>query len=242
MVYELYYWPTIQGRGEFVRLLLEEAGADYVDVARGAGKGAGVGALVRFLEHRDVRRPPFAPPFLKAGRLVIGQTANILQFLAPRHGLAAKDRAGLLWMNELQLTMADFLAEIHDTHHPIASGSYYHDQKKEARRRAADFLKNRAPKFMGYFEQVCARNARSDRYLVGAKLSYVDLSMFQIIAGLSYAFPHAMAKAAPKNPRLFALHRRIQERPRIAAYLASPRRIPFNEDGIFRHYAELDTP
>jgi glutathione S-transferase len=242
MVYELYYWPTIQGRGEFVRLLLEEAGANYVDVARGADKGAGVGALERFLEHRDIRRPPFAPPFLKAGRLVIGQTANILQFLGPRHGLAVKDRAGLLWMHELQLTMADFVAEIHDTHHPVASGLYYDDQKKEARRRAADFLKNRAPKFLGYFEQVCARNTRSDRYLVGVKLSYVDLSMFQIIAGLSYAFPHAMAKAAPKHRRLFALHARVQERPRIAAYLASPRRIPFNEDGIFRHYAELDTP
>jgi glutathione S-transferase len=242
MVYELYYWPSIQGRGEFVRLLLEEAGARYLDVARGSGKGAGLAPLMRFLEGRGVPRPPFAPPFLKAGRLVIGQTANILQFLGPRHGLVPKDQAGQLWTHELQLTMADFVAEIHDTHHPVASSLYYEDQKKEARRRAADFLKNRAPKFLGYFERVLSRNARGDRYLVGAKLSYVDLSMFQIMAGLSYAFPHAMAKAARQHRRLFALHGRVQERPRIAAYLASARRIPFNDEGIFRHYAELDLP
>jgi glutathione S-transferase len=242
MIYELYYWPSIQGRGEFVRLVLEEAGARYIDVARGAGKGAGVAALMRFLEGRDIRRPPFAPPFLKAGTLVIGQTANILQFLGPRHGLAPMAGAGRLWVHELQLTMADFLTEIHDTHHPIAAGLYYEDQKKEARRRAADFLKSRAPKFLGYFERVLSRNARGEGYLVGSKLTYVDLSMFQIIAGLSYAFPRAMAQAARKHRKLFALHARVQERPRIAAYLASPRRIPFNDEGIFRHYAELDAP
>jgi glutathione S-transferase len=242
MLYELYYWPSIQGRGEFVRLVLEEAGARYIDVARGAGRGAGVEALLRFLDGRKIRRPPFAPPFLKAGRLVIGQTANILQFLGPRHGLAPTAEAGRLWVHELQLTMADFVAEIHDTHHPVGSGLYYEDQKKEARRRADDFLENRAPKFLGYFERVLSRNARGDRYLAGAKLTYADLSMFQIIAGLSYAFPRAMARAARKHRKLFALHGRVQERPRIAAYLASPRRIPFNKEGIFRHYAELDAP
>lgn len=240
MIYELYYWPTIQGRGEFVRLALEEAGARYLDVARESGEGAGVAALLRFLDGRNIERPPFAPPFLRAGRLVIGQTANILQFLGPRHGLAPKGEGGRLWTLALQLTMADFLGEIHDTHHPVAASLYYEDQKKEARRRTADFLKNRAPKFLGYFEQVLARNARGERYLVGAKLTYADLSTFQIIAGLSYAFPRAMAKAARKYRRLFALHARVQERPKIAAYLASPRRIPFNDEGIFRHYAELD--
>ena len=242
MVYQLYYWPTIQGRGEFVRLVLEEAGARYVDVARRPGPGAGVAALMRFLDSRSVRRPPFAPPFLKAGRLVIGQTANILRFLGPRHGLVPPGDAAQLWASELQLTIADFVAEIHDTHHPIAAGLYYEDQKREARRRADDFLKNRAPKFLGYFDRVLSRNAHSDRYLIGAKLTYVDLSMFQVIAGLSYAFPRAMARAAPRYRRLFALHARVQERPRIAAYLASPRRIPFNQEGIFRHYAELDAP
>jgi glutathione S-transferase len=240
MIYQLYYWPTIQGRGEFVRLALEEAGARYRDVARETGRGAGVAALMRFLDGRNSVRPPFAPPFLKAGRLIIGQTANILQFLGARHGLAPKDEGGRLWTHELQLTMADFLGEIHDTHHPVAAGLYYEDQKKEARRRAADFLKHRAPKFLGYFEQVLWKSARAEPYLVGARLTYADLSMFQIMAGLSYAFPRAMAKAARKYRRLFALHARVQQRPHIAAYLASSRRIPFNDEGIFRHYAELD--
>lgn len=240
MNYELYYWPTIQGRGEFVRLTLEEAGTAYRDVARESGRGAGIAALMRYLDGREGGRPPFAPPFLKAGRLVIGQTANILQYLGPRHGLAPKSESARLWTHELQLTMADFLVEIHDTHHPVSGGLYYEDQKKEARRRAADFVRNRAPKFLGYFEQVLAGNGRGERYLAGASLSYADLSMFQNIAGLSYAFPRFMAKSARKHPRLFSLHERVRERPRIAAYLASPRRIPFNEEGIFRHYPELD--
>jgi glutathione S-transferase len=238
--YELYYWPSIQGRGEFVRLSLEEAGASYVDVARKARPGAGEARIMRILTGRAIARPPFAPPFLKAGRLVISQTANILMFLGGRHGLAPKEEAGRLWINGLQLTVADFVVEVHNTHHPIASSLYYADQKKEARRCTAEFLKHRVPKFLGYFENVLSRNPRGDRYLVGASLSYVDLSLFQVIAGLSYAFPDAMVKAARRHRRLFSLHERVQQRPRIAAYLASPRRIPFNEDGIFRHYAELD--
>jgi glutathione S-transferase len=240
MNYELYYWPSIQGRGEYVRLTLEQAGARYRDVAREPGRRAGVAALMRFLNGRHVRRPPFAPPFLRAGRLVIGQTANILQFLGPRHGLVPKDAATRLWIHELQLTIADFVVEIHDTHHPIASGLYYEEQKKEARRRAADFLQNRAPKYLGFFERALGAGARGRHYLTGAKPTYADLSLFQIIAGLSFAFPRATAKSARKYRRLFALHARVQELPRIAAYLASPRRIPFNNDGIFRHYPELD--
>jgi glutathione S-transferase len=240
MNYELYYWPSIQGRGEFVRLTLEQAGARYLDVAREPGKRAGVAALMLLLNGRHVRRPPFAPPFLKAGRLVIGQTANILQYLGPRHGLVPKDAAGRRWVHELQLTIADFVVEIHDTHHPVASGLYYEEQKKEARRRAADFLQNRAPKYLGYFERALGTGARGQWYLTGAKPAYADLSLFQIMAGLSYAFPRATAKSARKYRRLFALHARVQELPRIAAYLASPRRIPFNNEGIFRHYPELD--
>lgn len=238
MAYRLFYWPEIQGRGEFVRLALEEAGADYVDVARKSGKGFGVAALMRFLNARNISHPPFAPPFLQSGRLVIGQTANILLYLGGRHGLAPKEEAGRLWTHELQLTIADFVVEVHDTHHPVASGLYYEDQKKEAHRRTADFLENRLPKFLGYFERLLTR--RGQRYLAGTKLTYVDLSMFQIVAGLTYAFPNAMAALARGHKRLFALHARIQERPRIAAYLASERRIPFNVQGIFRHYAELD--
>jgi len=240
MNYQLYYWPTIQGRGEFVRLALEEAGTRYRDVARESGRGAGVPALLALMNGRRLARPPFAPPFLKTGQLVIGQTANILLFLGARHRLAPREEGGRLWVHQLQLTVTDFVAEIHDTHHPISGNLYFREQRKEARRRSADFLKNRAPKFLGYLEDVMARNGRQARFLLGARLSYADLSVFQVIAGLGYAFPDASTKFARKYRRLFALHGRVQERPRIAAYLASPRRIAFNNDGIFRHYPELD--
>ena len=241
MIYELYYWPSVQGRGEFVRLALEEGGAQYRDVARESGKGAGMAAMMRLLNGR-MARPPFAPPFLKAGRLLIGQTANILQFLGPRHGLAPKAPAGRLWTHQLQLTIVDFVVEIHDSHHPVAGSLYYEEQRKEARRRAADFVMNRLPKFLGYFEKALAQNTSGKRYALGAQLTYVDLTLFHIISGLNFAFPRAMARAARKYPRLLALHSRIQDRPRIAAYLASPRRIAFNNEGIFRHYPELDAP
>ncbi|HUZ73530.1 MAG TPA: glutathione S-transferase [Stellaceae bacterium] len=239
MRYELYYWPSIQGRGEFVRLALEEAGADYVDVARDAANG-GTAALMRWLEDKAVERPPFAPPFLKAGRLLIAQTANILMFLGARHGLAPANEAGRLWTNQLQLTVADLVDETHDTHHPIASSLYYEDQKSEARRYTAEFVKTRIPKYMGYFERVLQRNPRGARFLVGGRLSYADLSLFQVVAGLDYAFPNTMARLARGHARVRKLHDAIAERPRIRAYLASPRRLAFNEQGIFRHYPELD--
>jgi glutathione S-transferase len=244
MTYQLYYWPGIPGRGEFVRLALEEAAAPYVDVARTSG---GMAAMLRVLNGRRAgaglhgEHLPFAPPFLQAGRRLIGQTANILLFLGTRHALAPSAEDGRLWTHQLQLTIADFLGEAHDTHHPIASSLYYHDQKREARRRAADFLRNRVPKFLGYFERVLTLNPRGSRFLVGGKLTYVDLSLFQVLSGLRYAFPRATAKAQRQHRRLTALHARVAERPRIAAYLASSRRVAFNEDGIFRHYAELDT-
>jgi glutathione S-transferase len=237
MRYQLYYWPEIQGRGEFVRLALEAAGASYVDVAREKG---GAEAMFKMMEGERVKQPPFAPPFLKAGKLLIGQTANILLFLGARHGLAPREEAGRLWVHQLQLTIADFVVEAHDTHHPIGSGLYYEDQKKEAKRRTADFLKNRAPKYFGYFDDVIARN-RGSKYLAGKRLTYADLSLFQIVAGMRYAFPKAMAKLEKKVPRVVALHDLVTRRPRIAAYLASDRRIPFNEYGIFRHYKELDS-
>jgi len=237
MRYELYYWPSIQGRGEFVRLALEEAAADYVDVARENG---GVNRMMRLMESATAARPPFAPPFLKAGRLVIGQTASILLFLGSRHGLAPKDEAGRLWTHQLQLTLADLVVEAHDTHHPIAAGLYYEDQKPAARRRAEDFRRHRIAKFLGYFERVLERNPRGDRWLVGARLTYADLSLFQVVEGLSYAFPRAMQRQAKRYPKVVALHDRVASRPHIKAYLASARRIPFNEDGIFRHYPDLD--
>jgi glutathione S-transferase len=234
--YELHYWSSIQGRGEFVRLALEAAGADYVDVAR-SDDGE---AMFRLMEGTRVATPPFAPPFLKAGKLIIGQTANILLFLGDRLKLAPASEAGRIWAHQLQLTIADFVVEIHDTHHPVASRLHYEDQKTEAKRRARDFIKYRLPKYLGYFERVIAANAKGKGHLAGARLTYADLSAFQLIAGLRYAFPRAMKREEPNIPRLVALHEHVAKRPRLAAYLASERRIPFNQDGIFRRYRELD--
>jgi glutathione S-transferase len=237
MRYELYYWPTIQGRGEFVRLALEEAGADYVDVARRRGK-RGVPAMMRFLDGTRAKRPPFAPPFLKAGKLVIAQTANILLYLGPRLGLAPRDEAGRLWAHQLQLTITDLVVEIHDTHHPVTSWLYYEEQRKAAKRRTADFWKYRVPKFLGCFERLLA--ASGGNYLLGRRLSYVDLSLFQIVEGLRYAFPKRMKRFERRVPRVVALADRVAKRPRIAAYLASERRIPFSQWGIYRYFKELD--
>jgi glutathione S-transferase len=235
MAYELYYWPTIQGRGEFVRLALEEAGAEYVDVARGPD---GVSAMMRMMER--VEHPPFAPPFLKDGDQVIGQTAAILLYLGARHGLAPKDPAGGLWTHQIQLTLSDFVVEAHDTHHPVAVSLYYEDQKDEALRRAADFRQNRIPKFFGWFDRVLAENPGGDGHLVGGSVTYADLSLFQVVEGLSYAFPETTKRALKDAPRVASLHKAVAERPRIKAYLKSKRRIPFNEEGIFRHYPELE--
>lgn len=236
MRYELYYWPSVQGRGEFLRLAMEEAGAAYVDVARTPQRG--VPAMMRFLEGKSPGLLPFAPPFLKAGKLVIAQTANILLWLAPRHGLAPKSEAARLWAHQLQLTIADWLVEAHDAHHPIGGAFYYEDQKPESKRRAAHFTAQRLPKFLGYFERVLTREKGG--WLLGKAPSYADLSLFQMIAGLRYAFPRAMQRLEPKYPRQVALHDRVASRPRIAAYLASKRRIAFNQHDIFRHYPELD--
>lgn len=235
MRYELYYWPEIQGRGEFVRLALEEGGADYVDVARRSG---GMSAMMTLLDGARTKRPPYAPPFLKAGKLVIGQTANILLYLGPRLRLSPRDEAGRLWLHQLQLTVADFVKEIHDTHHPISSQLYYEDQRSAAKRYTKLFWQHRVPKYLGYFDDLLEN--RSGPYLLGRKLSYVDLSLFQVIAGLRYAFPKHMKRFEEDVPGLAALHDRVAERPRIAAYLASKRRIAFNEMGIFRRYKELD--
>ena len=234
MHYELYYWPGIQGRGEYVRLALEDAGADYADVARSE---RGMAAMMRMME-ADSGTPPFAPPFLKGGKLVIGQTANILLYLGSRHGLAPKAEAGRLWVHQLQLIIADFVVEVHDTHHPIGVSLYYEDQRQPAKKRTEEFWQERVPKYLGYFERVIERSGGP--HLLGRKLSYVDLSLFQIVAGLRYAFPKRMRRFEKKVPQVSAVHDRVAKRPRIAAYLDSERRIPFNEGGIFRYYPELD--
>ncbi|HEY1750362.1 MAG TPA: glutathione S-transferase [Caulobacteraceae bacterium] len=238
MTYELHYWPGIQGRGEFVRLGLEEAGAAYVDVARGpADEGGGERALVEHM--RRMQPPPFAPPILVADGQVISQTANILAFLGARHGLAPADEAGRTWVNGLQLTLADLVAEAHDAHHPISAALYYEDQKEAAKQRAEAFRQQRIPKYLGYFERILAGGGGAAG-LAGEAVCYADLSLFQVVRGLQYAFPKAMAGLAPKLAAVIALADRVERRANVAAYLASERRIPFNEDGIFRHYPELD--
>jgi glutathione S-transferase len=233
MTYQLYYWPGIQGRGEFVRLALEAGGADYQDIARAEG---GMDEMMRLMG--ALARPPFAPPFLKAGELVIGQTAAILRFLGPRLGLVPEDEADRIWADQLQLTIADLVVEAHDTHHPIAGSLYYEDQKPESLRRAADFLKHRVPKYLGWFERVLQRSGTG--HLVGGALSYPDLSLCQAVEGLRYAFPKAMARIEREVPQVVKLHADVTATPRIQAYAASGRRLPFNEQGIFRRYPELD--
>jgi glutathione S-transferase len=237
MRYELYYWPSIQGRGEFVRLALEEAGADYVDVARRPGK-RGVPAMMKYIEGKGTAYPPYAPPFLKAGKLVIAQAAEILFYLGPRLNLAPRDEAGRLWAHQLQLTIADLVVRIHDTHHPVSGWLYYEEQKPAALRRTKDFWRYQVPKMLDYFERVLQKNG--GKYSVGGRLSYVDLSLFQIVEGLRYAFPKRMKRFEKKIPGLIGLHERVARRPRIKAYLKSKRRIPFSQWGIYRYFKELD--
>jgi glutathione S-transferase len=239
--YELYYWPGIPGRGEFVRLALEAAGAEYLDVAKHPdGEEAAVRELMRMLGDAETQYPAFAPPILKTGALLISQTANILMYIGAQHGLVPSDEAGRLWTHQLQLTIADWVTEIHDAHHPLGPALYYEQQKPEAAKRTALLLEQRIPKFMHYFAKVLQRNQVASGFLVADSASYADLSLFQILTGLRYAFPRAMARIEPNYPGLIGLQARVAELPRIAAYLGSGRRLPFNEDGLFRHYPELD--
>ena len=241
MSYQLHYWPGIQGRGEFIRLALEAAGASYVDIAHGdASNGQGLPALLHYLQDESVTRPPFACPLLVDGKHVIGQTAAILLYLGPRLKLVGASETDRLWTHQIQLTIADAVNEAHGTHHPLGGGLYYEDQKLEAFQAAKEFRTQRIPKYLGWLETVLTRNPKGDKHLVGARLSYADLSLFQLVEGLLYAFPKATTRALKKTPLLLALHDWVAQQSRVAAYLCSERRIPFNEDGIFRRYPELD--
>lgn len=243
MSYQLFYWPTIPGRGEFVRLALEAAGAAYTDVARGPeDAGQGLAAMQAMLGDTRTPHPPFAPPFLKDGEVLVGQTAAILHYLGPPLRLVSRNEALRTWTQQIQLTIADMVTEAHDTHHPVAVELHYEDQKPESLRRAQAFCRTRMPKFLNWFETILARNPGGTRHLVGGKLSYADLSLFQLVEGLRYAFPKAAASALAATPRVCALHQRVGDLPRVAAYLRSDRRIGFNEQGIFRRYPELDLP
>jgi glutathione S-transferase len=242
--YELYCWPGLQGRGEFVRLMLEDAGADYVDVARmPASEGGGAQAVQRMMLETGGPVPSFAPPILKVGDLVLSQTANLCAWLGGRLGLAPADEVGRLHALQLQLTLADVVSEAHETHHPLSAGLYYEDQKAPALERATHFRRERIPRFLGYFERVLQGNPRAPgQHLVGEGFTYVELSLFQVLEGLHYAFPNAFRSVVPRVPGLMALRGRVAERPRLAAYLCSERRLAFNERDIFRRYPELDEP
>ena len=243
MAYELHYWPTIQGRGEFVRLALEAAGAPYIDVARGAESAdRGLPAMLRGLNDPALVHPPFAPPFLKDGGVVVGQTAAILHYLAPALKLVARSEQARVWTQQIQLTIADMVGEAHDTHHPVGHDLYYEEQKPESLRRASEFCRARMPKYLQWFERILANNPAGPRHLVGGRLSYADLSLFQLVEGLRYAFPKAAKKVLAGAPKLVQLHERVGALPKVAAYLRSERRLPFNDQGIFRRYPELDLP
>jgi len=241
MPYEFYYWPMIQGRGEVVRLALEEAGANYIDVARSDEEQEdNRAAILAILQDTNLERPPFAPPFLSDNGLIIAQAAAILQYLAPRINLIGTEEAERTFAHQIQLTVTDFLMEVHDTHHPLASALYYEDQVEEAIKRSANFIEMRIPKYLEYFEKILNNNKSDSGWLISDKLTYPDLSLFQIIEGLNYAFPNAFSKIGENYPKALALRERVRNRTNTAAYLASNRRIPFNTKGVFRHYPELD--
>jgi glutathione S-transferase len=233
MTYDLWYWAEITGRGEFVRLALEAGGIPYRDRAREEGSDA----LVKDMVERQGRPDsPFAPPYLIAGDRCIAQTANILAFLAEQH-LGPRDPAQREFAETFQLTIADAVSEAHNVHHPVGVSDYYEDQKAEAKRAAERFRGERIPKFLGYFEKVLAGGGP---WLLGSAWTYPDLSLFHLVEGLSYAFPKRMAALAGDFPHVVKLRDRARAMPELADYLASERRIPFNEDDIFRHYPELD--
>lgn len=240
--YALYYWPGLPGRGEFVRLVLEQAGAAYDDVARRpAAEGGGVPALMAQLRATEPGLRPLAPPVLVHGPLRLSQMPNICAFLGARHGLVPDDESARAEAMQLMLTIADLVVEAHDTHHPVGKGDYYEDQKVEAKRYAVQLVAERLPKFLRYFESVLQANTQGQgRHLLGGSLTYVDLAMDQLLRGLAYAFPRAFARLEPELPGLIGLREHVDALPRIAEYRASPRCIPFNESGIFRRYPELD--
>lgn len=230
MTFWLYYWPTIQGRGEFVRLALEDAGADYIDVGRTQGPAA-VAEMINRGAH-------FAPPVIENEYESISHVAHILAWLAHALNLAPSADRDFRRMVQLQLTVTDFLAEIHDTHHPLGPSVYYEQAREPAIQAGRAFRHDRLPAFLSYFERSLIENPFGSDWLVGDRCTTLDLSMFQMMRGLRHAFPNAMA--CMTTPRLDDLALRVARRRGVRAYLESDRRIAFNNDGVFRHYPELD--
>ncbi len=241
MAYEFFYWPEIQGRGEFVRLALEDAGADYIDVARGQeSEGRGVPAMLALMRGEGTSHIPYAPPFLRDVNVIVSHTAVILLYLGGRIGLAPTDEDSRLWTHQIQLTITDIVKEVYNSHHPIDEDKWFHEQQDEAIARAAVFRKDRMPKFLGWFERILQANPAGADHLVGSSVTYADLSLFQLVEGLRFAFPLAVERELAKLPHVTALHQATAQRPRLKAYFESERRVPFKETGIFRRYPELD--
>jgi glutathione S-transferase len=232
MSYQLWYWPSIPGRGEFVRLALEAAEIEYEDMAREQGAEA----LIADLQGRGGIRP-FAPPYLVDGELCIGQTAHILAFLADRHDFGAGELEVDLQLIQLQLDITDIVAEVHNVHHPVAAALYYQDQMDAAYEAARHYRDQRLPKYLDHFEAALEENGGP--CVLGDRWTHVDTSLFQLMEGLDYMFPNRMREL--DYPRLELCRQAMMEIAGVEQYLASDRRLSFNEDGIFRFYPELDS-
>jgi len=235
MTLQLWYWPSIPGRGEFIRLPLEAAGVPYRDMARELGADA----LMEDMEKRQGHRP-FAPPYIVDGGLVIGQVAHILTVLSDRHGFGAGELSRDLQLIQLQLDITDVVEEVHSVHHPLGVGKYYEEQKEAALIRAKEFREERMVKWLNHFEHELS--LEGGPFVLGERWSHVDTSLSQLLRGLAYAFPRRSAALQGRYPRLQACREAVANLPGVAAYRASDRCIPFNKDGIFRHYPELDAP
>lgn len=238
--YELFYWPFLQGRGELVRVFFEDAGIDYVDVARQPKtEGGGTEAVLKLVREGQGKIVPYASPIVRIeGEHLVWQSSNILQVVAEREGLLPEGLIARSHLQGLQLTAADLIHEAHDTHHPIATSLTYEEQAEAAAEAAQAFIDQRIPNFLWMFEETLLRSGGD--YLLGEDATYADTTLFQAIAGLTYAFPKAMAHYGDQFAHVMAHAEKVKQRPMLAAYLASDRRLPFNEQGIFRHYDALD--
>ncbi|MCV0384391.1 MAG: glutathione S-transferase [Erythrobacter sp.] len=237
--YDLWYWPSIQGRGEFVRVFMEAAGLSYRDRARETDAQALVEDMEARAEGGDFA--PYAPPYLveRETDFAIAQVAHIVSWLTGHHDLGSGDEQTDLHLIQLQLTITDIVAEAHDTHHPVAGSLYYDDQKDAAARAAKAFREERMPKYFDHFEQALEVR-EGGPFVLGERWSHVDTSLFQLVEGLRYAFPQRMKALEGDYPALVACRDAVADIEGVAAYCDSDRRLAFNEDGIFRHYPELD--